>query len=74
VLESASAKTPERAIAQADKFPSAIQEKISREVGDLTGSVDGLPTDLSLRKKHHLRMTGYGRKRPRGSLVHVRTS
>lgn len=34
-------------------------------VADLIGSVDGLPTDLSRRKKHYLRTTGYGRKRPR---------
>lgn len=34
-------------------------------VGDLIGSVDGLPADLSARKKRYLRATGYGRKRPR---------
>jgi hypothetical protein len=34
-------------------------------IGDLVGSVDGLPADLSARKKHYLRMTGFGRKRPR---------
>ena len=32
---------------------------------DLIGSVDGLPVDLSARKKQYLRHTGYGRKRPR---------
>ena len=32
---------------------------------DLIGSVDGLPVDLSARKKQYLRNTGYGRKRPR---------
>lgn len=32
---------------------------------DLIGSVDGLPADLSARKKAHLRATGYGRKRAR---------
>jgi hypothetical protein len=32
---------------------------------DLIGSVDGLPADLSVRKKHYLNATGYGRKRPR---------
>jgi len=31
-------------------------------IADLVGSVDGLPADLSARKKHHLRATGYGRK------------
>ena len=34
-------------------------------IADLIGSVDGLPTDLSARKKHYLKATGYGRKRPR---------
>jgi Arc/MetJ-type ribon-helix-helix transcriptional regulator len=32
-------------------------------VADLIGSVDGLPPDLSSRKKHYLRSTGYGKKR-----------
>ncbi len=32
-------------------------------IADLIGSVDSLPADLSKRKKHHLRATGYGRKR-----------
>lgn len=34
-------------------------------IADLIGSVDGLPADLSARKKQYLRSTGYGRKRPR---------
>lgn len=34
-------------------------------IADLIGSVEGLPADLSSRKKQHLRSTGYGRKRPR---------
>ena len=34
-------------------------------IADLIGSVDGLPRDLSARKKDYLRLTGYGRKRPR---------
>jgi hypothetical protein len=33
-------------------------------IGDLIGSVDGLPADLSARKKAYLR-AGYGRKRSR---------
>ena len=32
---------------------------------DLIGSIEGLPLDLSERKKQYLRNTGYGRKRPR---------
>ena len=34
-------------------------------IADLIGSVDELPTGVSGNKKRHLRMTGYGRKRPR---------
>jgi hypothetical protein len=34
-------------------------------IADLIGSVDGLPAGLSARKKRYLRVTGYGRKRPR---------
>jgi Arc/MetJ-type ribon-helix-helix transcriptional regulator len=34
-------------------------------ISDLIGSVDGLPADLSSRKKKYLKATGYGQKRPR---------
>ncbi len=34
-------------------------------IADLIGSVDGLPADLSGRKKHYLKATGYGQKRRR---------
>jgi Arc/MetJ-type ribon-helix-helix transcriptional regulator len=34
-------------------------------IGDLIGSVEGLPADLSARRKHYLRKTGYGQKRGR---------
>ena len=34
-------------------------------ISDLIGSIEGLPSDLSRRKKHFLRTTGYGRKRTR---------
>ena len=34
-------------------------------IADLIGSVDGLPTDLSGRKKKYLQDTSYGQKRPR---------
>jgi hypothetical protein len=34
-------------------------------IGDLIGSVDGLPADLSARKKWYLKATGYGKKRHR---------
>jgi hypothetical protein len=34
-------------------------------IADLVGSVDDLPPDLSARKKHYLKVTGYARKRHR---------
>ena len=34
-------------------------------ITDLIGSVDGLPADLSARKKQYLKATGYGQKRSR---------
>jgi hypothetical protein len=34
-------------------------------IADLVGSVDGLPPDLSSRKKNYLKTTGYGGKRAR---------
>ncbi|MGQ0636829.1 MAG: ribbon-helix-helix protein, CopG family [Planctomycetaceae bacterium] len=34
-------------------------------IADVIGSVDGLPTDLSARKKWHLKATGYGKTRAR---------
>ena len=35
------------------------------DIADLIGSDDGLPSDLSARKKHYLRLWGYGSKRHR---------
>jgi len=34
-------------------------------IADLIGSVDGLPADLSARKKRYLKATGYSQKRAR---------
>ena len=34
-------------------------------IADLIGSVDGLPSDLSTRKKAYLKSTGYGEPRSR---------
>ena len=34
-------------------------------IADLVGSVQGLPPDLSARKKRYLKATGYGRKSAR---------
>ena len=35
------------------------------DIADLIGSVDGLPNDLSARKKQYLKSKGYGQKRAR---------
>ncbi len=35
------------------------------DIAHLVGSVDGLPSDLSTRKKYYLKLYGYGRKRAR---------
>ena len=32
-------------------------------ISDLIGSVDGLPTDMSAKRKRYLKTTGYGKKR-----------
>jgi hypothetical protein len=40
--------------------PSAVEG-----IADLVGSVEGLPPDLSARKKWYLKATGYGEKRSR---------
>jgi Arc/MetJ-type ribon-helix-helix transcriptional regulator len=34
-------------------------------IQEVTGSLDGLPADLSARKKHYLKTRGYGQKRSR---------
>jgi hypothetical protein len=49
-----------------ERAPAAAAESRSRsyDIADLVGCIDGLPADLSARKKHYLRF-GYGRKRPR---------
>ena len=39
------------------------QSKVLDRIGDLIGSVDGLPADLSGRKKRYLKAMGYGQKR-----------
>jgi hypothetical protein len=43
---------------------SGSKPGLPKLIADLAGSVDGLPADLSERKKYYLRK-GYGRHRPR---------
>ena len=45
--------------------PTRRQSATLDAIADLIGSVDGLPDDLSARKKHYLKATGYGQKRAR---------
>jgi Arc/MetJ-type ribon-helix-helix transcriptional regulator len=50
---------------QRDARPTRRQSTPLDAIADLIGSVDGLPPDLSARKKRYLKTTGYGRKRAR---------
>jgi Arc/MetJ-type ribon-helix-helix transcriptional regulator len=45
--------------------PTRRQSAPLDAIADLIGSVDGLPADLSARKKRYLKATGYGQKRAR---------
>jgi Arc/MetJ-type ribon-helix-helix transcriptional regulator len=66
------AESRERQISKSDVIRERLQHAIEPAqraaaplvaIADLIGSVDGLPTDLSTRKKHYLKATGYGQKR-----------
>lgn len=68
------AESRERGISKSDvvreRLEAGAGDGMSRagrfdSIADLVGSVDGLSPDLSARTKHHLKATGYGRKRPR---------
>ena len=50
---------------QRDARPTRRQSTPLDAIADLVGSVDGLPADLSARKKRYLKATGYGQKRSR---------
>jgi Arc/MetJ-type ribon-helix-helix transcriptional regulator len=45
--------------------PTRRQSTPVEAIADLIGSVDGLPADLSARKKHYLKASGYDQKRAR---------
>jgi Arc/MetJ-type ribon-helix-helix transcriptional regulator len=68
------AESRERRISKSD----VVRERLTRAgemespmppslaaIADLIGAGKGLPPDLSKRKKHYLRVTGFGRKQPR---------
>jgi len=44
---------------------TAEPSPVPYDIADVVGSIDRGPSDLSARKKEHLRKSGYGRKRPR---------
>jgi len=44
--------------------PRAGKRSSLDSIADLVGSVRGLPPDLSARKKHYLKVSGFGQKRP----------
>ncbi|HEY5616388.1 MAG TPA: CopG family transcriptional regulator [Vicinamibacterales bacterium] len=62
-----------RAISKSDVVRERLQSAPARTrrpatvdaIADLIGSAEGLPPDLSARKKAYLKSTGYGRKRAR---------
>ncbi len=43
----------------------AGEDTLAPAIADLVGSIEGLPADLSARKKHYLQATGYGGERRR---------
>jgi Arc/MetJ-type ribon-helix-helix transcriptional regulator len=67
------AESRERKVSKSDVVRERLMFARSRHrqaaslaaISDLIGSVDGLPADLSTRKKKYLKATGYGQKRPR---------
>lgn len=54
-----------RELLRADNGRSTGRQASFDAIADLIGSVNGMPADLTARKKAHLKKTGYGRKRAR---------
>jgi Arc/MetJ-type ribon-helix-helix transcriptional regulator len=73
VVADIEAESEERRISKSDVVRERLQTSPKRArpaaafeaIAHLIGSVDELPGDLSARKKHYLRTTGYGRNRSR---------
>ncbi len=59
---------------RAPEMQHAESSRALETIRDLIGSVDGLPADLSARKKQYLRSTGYGTNRSGGQRVSRRTA
>lgn len=73
IVAEIAAESRERNVSKSDVVRERLQTGARRNrrssalngIADLVGSVDGLPEDLSARRKDYLKTTGYGRKRPR---------
>jgi hypothetical protein len=48
---------------QSGAAPASSSSSRLNLIADLIGSVDGLPADMSARRKRYLKTTGYGKKR-----------
>ena len=59
---------------RAPEIQRARSSGVLELIGDLVGSVAGLPADLSARKKHYLRSMGYGRNRSGGGRLSRRAA
>jgi hypothetical protein len=66
------AESRERRVSKSDIVRERLENGGGRKksstldsIADLIGSINGLPSDLSARKKHYLRVTGYGQNRSR---------
>ena len=64
------AESRERKCAKSDVVRERLQRGPASDssarlnlIADLIGSVDGLPADMSGRRKRYLKTTGYGKKR-----------
>jgi len=74
LLADIDAESRERGISKSDVVRERLERADHRtgepspapyDLADVVGSIDRGPSDLSARRKQHLRKTGYGRKRPR---------
>lgn len=73
LIHSLDAEARERGASRSDVVRDRLEMDTARSrsestfdaIADVVGSVDDLPADMSSRTKHHLKASGYGRKRPR---------
>lgn len=65
VLPEATKTRPEVVRERLESGRATGEDTLAPAIGDLVGSIEGLPADLSARKKHSLGATGYGEERRR---------